>query len=106
MYKIAIIGNRGSVSGFMALGFSVMEADGAKEAREALRAAVAEGEYAVVFIVEDLAREIEDEIERCKSLFLPAVTVIPGVGGSTGYGIDNLKKATERAVGADILLNN
>ena len=106
MYKIAIIGKKGSVSGFMALGFSVNEVEDAAEAREALRAAVADGGYAVVFVVEDLAREIDDEIERCKSLFLPAVTVIPGVGGSDGYGMENLKKATERAVGADILLNN
>ena len=106
MYKIGIIGDRASVAGFMALGFSVFEADDPTSAREALRRAVASGEYAALFVIESIAREIGEEIDRCKDLLIPAVTVIPGKEGSTGYGIESLKKATERAIGADILFNN
>jgi V/A-type H+-transporting ATPase subunit F len=34
---------------------------------------------------------------------LPAVISLPGQGGSTGYGMNNIRSAVERAVGADIL---
>ncbi len=106
MYKIGIIGERGSVAGFMALGFSVFEADSPASGREALRRAATSGEYAALFVIESLAREIGDEIARYQDSIIPAITVIPGKEGSTGYGIESLKKATERAIGADILFNN
>ena len=53
MYKIGIIGERDSVLGFMALGFSVHEAADAEEAEKKLRELVKSGEYAVIFLVED-----------------------------------------------------
>ena len=43
---------------------------------------------------------------RYKNMPLPAITVIPGSGGSTGYGMANIKSAVERAVGADILFKD
>ena len=45
----------------------------------------------------------EEELARYKDLPLPAVVSIPGQGGSTGYGMNNIRSAVERAVGADIL---
>lgn len=103
MYKIGIIGERDSVLAFMALGFSVHEANDATEAGEILQTLVASGEYATVFLVENYACQIEEEIARYKDLPLPAITVIPGVRGGNGYGIANIRSAVERAVGADIL---
>ena len=46
---------------------------------------------------------MEEELEKYKDLPLPAVTSIPAQGGSTGYGMNNIRSAVERAVGADIL---
>ena len=106
MYKIGIIGDRDSVLGFMALGFAVHEVSSADEAADKLHELVRGGEYAVVFITEDLALNIEEDIARYKELPLPAITVIPGAEGSTGYGMANIKSAVERAVGADILFKN
>lgn len=103
MYKIGIIGDRESVLGFMALGFSVMEAANAETAGALLRKAVKSEEYAVIFLVESYARELGEEIARCKDRPLPAVTVIPGKAGSTGFGMAQMKSAVERAIGADIL---
>jgi V/A-type H+-transporting ATPase subunit F len=37
---------------------------------------------------------------------LPAIIPIPGNKGSKGLGMDNIKKAAEKAIGADILFNN
>ena len=105
MYKTAIIGDRDSVLCFMALGFSVYEAESAEEAAQALHKLAKEESVAVIFIIEDLARRIEEDILKYKDAPLPAITVIPGKRGSSGYGVSNMRDAVVRAVGADILFN-
>ena len=106
MYKIGIIGDRDSVLGFMALGFSVHEASGAQDAADLLAKLVKSGEYAVIFITEELAVMTEEERAKYKDLPLPAITVIPSSKGGNGYGMANIKSAVERAVGADILFKD
>lgn len=106
MYKIGIIGDRDSVLGFMALGFSVCDVASADEARIKLRNAVKNGEFAVIFVTENIAKQIEDEIEKYKDMPLPAIVSVPGRDGSTGYGMENIRDAALRAVGADILFGN
>ena len=103
MHKIGIIGDRDSVLGFMALGYAVHEAQSAQDATSKLHSLVRSEKYAVIFITEELAMQIEDDISKYKDAPLPAITVIPGSRGGTGYGMANIKSAVERAVGADIL---
>ncbi|MDD6159415.1 MAG: V-type ATP synthase subunit F, partial [bacterium] len=43
------------------------------------------------------------ELDKYKDRLTPAVILIPGKEGSLGVGMANVKKAVERAVGADIL---
>lgn len=105
MYKIGVIGDRESVLGFLALGFSVREAEDEEAARLALKE-MGSGEYAVIYITEAYAARLEEEIARYKDSPLPAVVVIPGSGAYLGYGMASLKSAVERAVGADILFKN
>lgn len=106
MYKIGIIGDRDSVLGYMAIGFAVHEAATAEEAGRLLRKLAADEEYAILFIVENYAAALEEEIAAYRDKPLPAVVTLPGAGGSTGYGMAALKSAVERAVGADILFKN
>lgn len=103
MYKIGIIGDRESTLCFSALGFSVFEAENAESAATVLKNAAESGEFAVLFIVEELACRMDETLDRYKDTPLPAITVIPGRSGGTGYGLANIRKAVERAVGADIL---
>lgn len=103
MYKIGMIGHPADVLCFLPLGFSTLEANDAESARTVLKNAVKSGEYAILFITEELAALIEEEIARYKDLPLPAITVIPGRAGSMGTGLASIKRAVERAVGADIL---
>ena len=105
MYKIGMIGERDSVLGFLALGFSVHEAATVEEAATVLRSLVKSEEYAVIFLVEHYALQMQEELARYKDMPLPAITVIPGQSGTTGYGMASIKNAVERAVGADILFN-
>ena len=67
---------------------------------------VKSGEYAVIFITEDLALVTEEERAKYKDMPLPAITVSPSSKGSRGYGMANIKSAVERAVGADILFKD
>ncbi len=106
MYKICIIGDRDSVIGFMALGFSVHEAENAAVAGEKLTALAKDPENAIIFIVENYARQLEDKIAKYKDSPMPAIIPIPGKGGSTGYGMENIRRAAERAVGSDILFKD
>ncbi len=103
MYKIAVIGDRDSVMGFMAIGFSVFEAEDAPAAARILHTLAKDGAYAIIFIVENYASRIAEDIARYKDEPLPAVISIPGVNGSDGSGMAAIKSAVERAVGADIL---
>ena len=103
MYKIAMIGDRDTVLGFMALGFAVFEATDVGVATERLAELVRSGEYAAIYLTEELAANMEDELARYKDLPLPAVLSFPGRNGSTGYGMNSIRSAVERAVGADIL---
>ena len=99
MYNIAIIGDRASVLGFMAIGFSVHEAEDAATATRLLHTLAAEERFAVIFVIESLAREMGEAIAYYQDRPLPAVITIPGVTGSDGSGLAALRAATERAVG-------
>ncbi|MBE6530154.1 MAG: V-type ATP synthase subunit F [Ruminococcaceae bacterium] len=105
-YKIGIIGNRDAVLGFMALGFSVHEVSSVSEATKELHSMARSQEYGVIFLTEDYAEKMEEETAKYRDLPLPAIISIPAPGGSSGYGMNNLRQAVERAVGADILFKN
>ena len=101
-YKIAVLGDRDSVLGFKALGLEVFPAEYAEEARPVLHQ-LARGGYAVVYLTEQLAVDMQEEIQRYKDDLTPAIILIPGKEGSLGIGMQNVKQSVERAVGADIL---
>jgi V/A-type H+-transporting ATPase subunit F len=106
MSKIAMIGERDSVLGFLALGFSVYEAEAAEEAEALLHTLARTEEYAVIFITEHLAMQMEESIAQYKERPMPAIVSIPGKDGSVGFGMNNIRHAVERAVGADILFRD
>ncbi|MCI6647603.1 MAG: V-type ATP synthase subunit F [Oscillospiraceae bacterium] len=101
-YRIAVLGDRESVLGFKALGLDVFPAESVEEARSTLHR-LAKENYAVVYLTEQLAQYMTDDLGRYKDELTPAVILIPGKEGSLGIGMANVKKSVERAVGADIL---
>lgn len=102
MYKIAVLGGKDSVLGFRALGLDVFSADSAEQARPILHRLAKEG-YAIIYLTEQLAAGLGAEMARYKDELTPAIILIPGKEGSLGIGMENIKTAVERAVGADIL---
>ena len=102
--KIAVIGGNDTVIGFKALGLEACPASDAKEARFALRRLTGEdGGYAIIYIEEKLALELQHDIDRFKDSPAPAIILIPGREGSMGLGQNALRAAVERAVGTNIL---
>mgnify|MGYP000170685059 CR=1 FL=1 len=101
MYKIGVIGDKDSVLGFKALGLSVFPVTDPSEAEQLIKK-IAE-EYAIIYITEQVAKDVVSTIELFKDKMLPAIIPIPGNQGSLGIGMGEVKKSVERAVGADII---
>ena len=102
MYKIAVLGERESVLGFQALGLTAVIAEDAADARRKLLE-LARGDYAVIYLTEELAQALPDELTALGDRAIPAVILIPGKYGPLGIGRRAIHAAVERAVGADIL---
>ena len=102
MYKIAAVGDRNSVYGFASLGLKVFFAEDGAEAKHVIKTLAAE-EYAVIYVTEKIISEIPEEIDKYRDQPLPAIIPIPGVAGNTGFGLRNVSRFVEQAVGSDIL---
>ena len=102
MYNIAVLGDFESVMGFKALGLSVFPVETEEEARKALHR-LAKDNYAVIYLTEQMAVALEHDIARYKDAVTPAIIMIPGRDGSLGIGMQQVSRAVERAIGADIL---
>ena len=90
--------------GFKALGLEACAVENEQEALAVLRKLTRESEdYAIIYIEENLAAALENEISRYKDSPTPAIILIPGREGSLGLGQNALKAAVERAVGTNIL---
>lgn len=100
MFKIAVLGDRESVLGFRSLGLSVFPCS-PEEAAKTLHK-LAEENYAIIYITEQYAEAIGDDIAGYADKVTPAVILIPSKQGSLGLGLKNVKSSIERAVGADI----
>lgn len=105
MYKIAVLGDRDSIYGFASLGLEIFPADEAAEAAATLKKMVLGG-YAVIYITEYLAAQLEEELDRYRHMPTPAIIPIPGIRGNTGLGMRSVSKSVEKAVGSDILSDN
>ena len=88
--------------GFRALGLDTYPVTSVEEALEQIRE-LAKTNCAVIYLTEQLAKDMEDVISHYKDEIRPAIILIPGREGSLGIGKANIQRAIERAVGADIL---
>lgn len=102
--KVAVIGEKQIVTAFRAVGFTVFFADAPSAATDILRELVKSGEYAVIFITEDIAAQMHDTLEILKSRSYPIIVPLPSLE-KNGYGMECIKKDVEKAVGVDILFN-
>ncbi len=102
MYKIAVIGDKDSVLAFRALGVHVFTAIEGNDARRIIDK-LAKEDYGIIFVTEQLAKDIPETIQRYNSEVIPAVILIPSNRGSLNIGLENINKNVEKAVGSNIL---
>lgn len=105
MYRIAVVGDKDSIYGFSSLGIEVIDFDKVENKSDKFKE-MCNGSYAVIYITEALAKELEREIDHFSEQQTPAIIPIPGVKGNTGDGIARVKKSVEQAVGSDIIFND
>ena len=102
MYKIGVIGDKDSVLAFKAIGLDVYPTFNSNDASKIIDRLAAKN-YAVIFITEQLAKDIENIIDRYSRSVLPAIILIPSNQGSLNIGIQKIKDNVEKAVGVNIL---
>ena len=62
-------------------------------------------EYAIIYITEGASLKAKESLAKYKDMELPAIIVIPGIGGSMGLGMNEVRESAKRAIGADILFS-
>lgn len=102
-YQIAVVGDWESVMGFRALGLDTYPVTSTEEAKKTVHELAKGEKCAVIYLTEQLAKDMNDVLTRYKDALRPAIILIPGREGSLDIGKSNIKRTIERAVGADIL---
>lgn len=99
--KIAIIGDGDSVLAFKAGGVDAYGVDHVEKARDLVKKLAKD--YAIIFITDTLAKEIDDVVRRYVNMPYPIIIPVPSGAGSNGYGESCIRREMERALGVDIL---
>ncbi|AJD30554.1 V-type ATP synthase subunit F [Clostridium sporogenes] len=102
MYKIGVVGDKDSILAFKALGIDVYPVTEPDEARITINKMAAE-KYAIIFVTEQIAKDLEETIERYNRELIPAVILIPSNQGSLNIGMQRINDNVEKAVGVNIL---
>lgn len=102
MYKIGVVGDKDSVLAFKAIGVDVFPVIEQEEARKTIDR-LAANNYAVIFVTEQVAQDLDETIERYNRAILPAIILVPSNQGSLNIGLQRIKDNVEKAVGVNIL---
>lgn len=102
MYKIAIIGSKNIIQSFQLFGIEIFPINSEEEGRTAIKK-ISQENFAIVFVTEDWMEKLDGDLTELKQKTIPAVIPLPTHLSKSDYGIKELKKTVERAVGSDIM---
>lgn len=102
MLKVAVIGDRESVSGFKAIGMETFFADSKKDSPSLLKSLCESQNFAVIFITEEYGEICKEIIRRYEDKTVPAIILIPGTRNNTGEGMNAVNLSVEKAVGSQL----
>ena len=103
MSNIAIIGEREIVIGFSLIGFQLFPVTDSNEAKIALEKCTTDGNCQIIFITDNIAQLIIDEIEKYQRISPISICILPNRKQDSKLSIEMLRKNVEKAVGTDIL---
>ncbi|WP_319470748.1 V-type ATP synthase subunit F [uncultured Trichococcus sp.] len=101
-HNIAVVGDKDSILPFKILGFDVFACHNAQTARETVDRLAAEN-YGIIYLTEEMAKEIPDTVSRYDNRVQPAIILIPNHKGSLNIGKNRIQENVEKAVGQNIL---
>lgn len=102
LYKIAVVGDKDSILPFKLIGFDIFDCKTARDARQTIERLAKEA-YGVIYVTEQLAKDIPDTIARYREVSVPMVILIPNDKGSMGIGRQSIQDNVEKAIGQNIL---
>ncbi|WP_206427359.1 V-type ATP synthase subunit F [Clostridium rectalis] len=102
MYKIGVVGDKDSILAFKAIGIDVFPVLNEEDGRKIVDK-MAANNYGVIFVTEQIAKDIQETIERYSREMLPAIILIPNNQGSLNIGMKKISDNVEKAVGVNIL---
>ena len=100
--KIAIIGDLDSILGFKTLGMDIIPVSSTPAACASLDRAANDG-YAIIYITEQFAVNMHEDIAQYREKKIPAIVPVPSITGKKNVGMNQLTEAVKMAVGIDIL---
>ena len=98
--KIAVVGDGDSVLVFKSVGVTPFAVSNGKDAEKVLDRI--EKEYEIIFITDDIAKDIDAKIKKYTAKSYPIIVSVPSKDGSNGYGEKNLIYAMQKALGINI----
>lgn len=104
-YKTAAVGSHSSVVLFSAAGIRTVSAETVKDAEKAVNTLAKEG-YSIIFLTENYAEALENELKRFRANAYPVILPVPDKSGPNGYGMGKIKDNMEKAIGTDIFDKN
>lgn len=105
MYKIGVVGDKDSVLAFKSIGVEIFPVRDYKEARNTIEK-MAKEHYGLIFLTEQLAKNLEETIQKYKRKITPAIILIPSNQGILGIGMEEINKNVEKAIGSNIFANS
>jgi V/A-type H+-transporting ATPase subunit F len=97
---ISVIGAKDTILGFKALGMSVFKVNNYVEAEKKLEEIKAN--FAIIFITEEIAKNILTTIEKIDQEFLPSIVIIPDITDNDETARLRIKNTVKTALGVDL----
>lgn len=98
---IAVVGYREAVLPFLAVGADVFITDSADKARDAIIDCAERG-YPVIFVPDDLLKELADVYQKYLAAASTSITSIPGKDSSSMFTRDRINSLIKKAIGIDL----
>lgn len=100
-YSIAVVGDRDSILPFKMIGFDIFPSRTGTEARSIMDRLAKNG-YGIIYVTEQVAKDIPETIQHYKQQTIPAVILIPNVKGSLDIGKQMIQENVEKAIGCEL----
>lgn len=101
--QLAVVGERATVVAFEGLGVAAFPVTSIDQARTTVSRLMKKKEHAVIFVTEDIGKDIADVIAESAREYAPSVVLVPSSAGSQQIGLRKLSQVLKRALGTDIL---